>query len=65
MFENATPVYDELPGWEEDISQLNSYDELPDNAKRYIKYLENTTGVTISLVSVGSKRSQTIHLLEA
>ena len=65
VFENATPVYDELPGWEEDISQLNSYDELPDNAKRYIKYLENTTGVTISLVSVGSKRSQTIHLLEA
>ena len=64
IFSNATPVYDELPGWEEDISQLNSYDELPANAKGYIKYLENITGVPISLVSVGSKRSQTIHLLE-
>lgn len=64
IFATAKPVYDELPGWEEDISQLTSYDELPDNAKRYIKYLANTTGVPIKLVSVGSKRSQTIHLLE-
>ena len=64
IFANATPVYDELPGWEEDISQMSSYDELPDNAKRYAKYLANTMGVPISLISVGSKRSQTIHLLE-
>ncbi len=64
VFATATPVYDELPGWEEDISQLTSFDDLPDNAKRYIKYLANTTGVPINMVSVGSKRSQTIHLLE-
>ena len=59
----AEPVYEELPGWDEDISQISSYEDLPLNAKRYIQYIADKTGVKISLVSVGSKRKQTIHLL--
>ena len=63
-FSNAKPIYDELPGWESDISNCTNFDELPQNAKSYVKYISNILGVRISLVSVGSKRNQTIHLLE-
>ncbi len=63
-FESCTPIYDELPGWEEDISQTTSYDQLPENAKKYIEYLVGKTKVNITLVSVGSRRKQTIHLLQ-
>lgn len=63
-FSEAKPVYDELPGWETDISNCTNFDDLPQNAKSYVKYISNILGVRISLVSVGSKRKQTIHLLE-
>lgn len=63
-FAAAEPIYEELPGWKEDISQMTSFGELPENAKRYIDYIAQKTGVKISLVSVGSRRKQTIHLLE-
>ena len=63
-FSEAKPIYDELPGWQTDISQLTDFDDLPLNAKSYVKYISNILGVRISLVSVGSKRKQTIHLLE-
>ena len=63
-FESCTPIYDELPGWEDDISQTTSYDQLPENAKKYIEYLVGKTKVNITLVSVGSRRKQTIHLLQ-
>jgi adenylosuccinate synthase len=62
-FSEAKPIYDELPGWCEDISQVTHFEKLPLNAKNYIKYISNILGVRISLVSVGSKRLQTIHLL--
>ncbi|MBT5855805.1 adenylosuccinate synthase [bacterium] len=64
-FSQAEPVYDELPGWQEDISQMTDYDQLPQNAKNYVKYIENIVGVRTSMISVGSNRLQTIHLLEA
>ena len=63
-FSEAKPIYDELPGWETDISDLTNFDDLPQNAKSYVKYISNILGVRISLVSVGSRRNQTIHLLE-
>ena len=46
------------------ISHHANFDDLPQNAKSYVKYISNILGVRISLVSVGSKRKQTIHLLE-
>lgn len=64
VFSKCTPIYDEMPGWEEDISQMTSYDELPVNAKNYVKYVSNLAGVPISMISVGSRRRQTIHLLK-
>ena len=54
------PVYDELPGWKEDISQVTSYDELPTNAKDYLQQASEIVGVPIGLVSVGRRRDQTL-----
>lgn len=54
------PVYVELPGWKEDISNLKTYEELPLNAKNYVKKIEEITGVPVGVISVGPDRSQTI-----
>ncbi len=54
------PVYKEFPGWKEDISKLNSYEDLPENLKQYIKFIEEEVGVEIAIVSVGPDRDQTI-----
>lgn len=56
------PVYEELDGWREDITKVKSYDELPQNAKKYLKRLEELIGVPITIISVGPDREQTIIL---
>lgn len=58
--EKCEPVFEELPGWQEDITQVTSYDQLPDNAKNYLKRIEELTKVKISIVSVGPDRKQTL-----
>ncbi|QDP86326.1 adenylosuccinate synthase [Chryseobacterium sp. SNU WT5] len=57
---NYEPMYEELEGWTEDITQARSYDELPANAKKYIEFIENYLGINVYLVSVGPERSQNI-----
>lgn len=58
---HAKPLFEELPGWKGiDISGCRAYDELPENARAYIERIEELTGGRISIVSVGSDRSQTI-----
>ena len=64
-FTSAKPIYEEHPGWTEDISSLTDFDALPENAKDYVRHIELVSGVRIGMVSVGSKRDQTIHLLQA
>ena len=64
VYSNCTPVYEDLQGWDEDISQLTDFDELPDAAKRYVDYIVEKTGVKITMVSVGTRRRQTIHLIK-
>ena len=54
------PIYEELEGWTEDITKVRSYDELPENAKKYIEFIENYLGINVYLVSVGPERSQNI-----
>ncbi len=56
------PIYEEVPGWEETISGMTSYDELPANCRRYIERLSEVTGIAIGIVSVGPRRDQTIIL---
>ena len=57
---NYEPIYEELEGWTEDITKVRSYDELPQNAKKYIEFIENYLGINVYLVSVGPERSQNI-----
>ncbi len=59
-FHHAKPVYEELPGWKCDISACRSFEELPQQAKDYVSYLEELAGVPISIVTVGADRDQTI-----
>ena len=56
QFGAVEPVYMELPGWTEDISECTCFEDLPTNAKRYLHKLEQLTGVPISWVGVGPDR---------
>ncbi|HSL08508.1 MAG TPA: adenylosuccinate synthase [Pseudonocardiaceae bacterium] len=59
---HAVPVYEELPGWWEDLSQCRTLDELPTNARAYVQRLEELCGARISAIGVGPGRDQTIAL---
>jgi adenylosuccinate synthase len=59
------PLYDDMPGWTEDISAALTYEDLPENARAYVERLEDLLGVDISAVSVGPGREQTIFREEA
>jgi len=63
-FHHAKPIYEFLPGWSEDISNARSLDQLPTNAKAYVRYLEEISGAQISAVGVGPERDQTISVRE-
>ena len=56
--DNLLPVIDIVPGWQQDISHCRSYDELPDNAKRYIETIEKLLDHEIQFISVGAERNQ-------
>ncbi|MFI9811083.1 adenylosuccinate synthase [Saccharothrix variisporea] len=57
---HAVPVYEELPGWFEDISHCRTFEELPANARAYVEHLESISGARISAIGVGPGRDQTI-----
>jgi adenylosuccinate synthase len=59
--ETFQPVYTDLPGWDEDIRNARTKEELPAAARRYVERIERETGVPVSLVSVGSEREEIIH----
>lgn len=59
-FHHAKPVYEELPGWTEDISGARSIEDLPPNAQAYVRYLEELSGAPISAIGVGQDRDATI-----
>ncbi|MGV9327961.1 adenylosuccinate synthase [Streptosporangium sandarakinum] len=61
-FHHAKPVYEEFPGWQEDISGATSFDELPPNAQAYVRALEEMSGARISAIGVGPGRTQTLQL---
>ena len=60
--EHAVPVYESLPGWEADLSSARTLSALPEAARRYIERIEKDAGCPIVLVSVGSRRDETIAL---
>ena len=59
-FHHAVPIYEELPGWWEDISGARTLDDLPPNARAYVHAVEEMSGARISAVGVGPARDQTV-----
>lgn len=62
--QNAVPVYEELPGWNEDITGVRSRDELPENAQRYLHRVEELIGVPLYTFAVGPSNEQTNVLFD-
>jgi adenylosuccinate synthase len=58
----ATPVYKEIDGWKEDLTQIREINEIPEKLMAYIKYLEKELGVPVKYLSVGPDRKQTLIL---
>ena len=56
----CTPVYEEMPGWKCDTTKCRSYDELPENAKKYLQKMAELVDVKIGMISIGAKRDQSI-----
>lgn len=60
--ESVKPVYETLPGWDEDIRLFESRADLPEAAEKYLAFVEDYLDVDIKIVSTGPKRSETIEV---
>ncbi|XOD69080.1 MAG: adenylosuccinate synthase [Flavobacteriales bacterium AspAUS03] len=60
VLERVQPVYTELPGWQEDISQITQYEDLPIHCKCYLKFIEDQIGLKAAIISIGPDRCQNI-----
>ncbi len=61
-YEQCQPVIEEMAGWSEPTAGVTNYDDLPENAKKYIHRLEELVGVKITVISTGAERDETIVL---
>lgn len=58
--DRCNPVYIDMPGWTEDITQVTTFEDLPVNAQNYVKKIEELAGIPVATISVGPDREQTI-----
>jgi adenylosuccinate synthase len=56
------PIYEDVPGWSDSTAGVRDYEQLPENAQRYIKHIEETVGAPIDIISTGRDRAETIVL---
>jgi adenylosuccinate synthase len=63
-FHHATPIYEYLDGWWEDITHAKEFADLPKNAQAYVRALEGMIGAPVSAIGVGPRRDQTLQLRE-
>ena len=61
LLKKAKPVYETLPGWKTDIRGIKNYDDLPENCRRYIEFIEKEIGVPVKMVSNGPGRHEIIY----
>ncbi len=61
LLEKSKPVYKTLPGWKQDIRGIKTYEELPENCRNYIEFIEKEIGYPITMVSNGPSRSDIIY----
>ena len=59
--ENVEVGYEEMPGWKEDISKVKNFEDLPENAKNYVRRIEELTGTEVAFIGVGPKREDMIN----
>ncbi|MCL2353774.1 MAG: adenylosuccinate synthase [Defluviitaleaceae bacterium] len=62
QLDRAKPVYEMLPGFKEDIRHIRNFDDLPENAKNYVRFIEKQVGLPITLLSNGPKRDEIVNL---
>jgi adenylosuccinate synthase len=60
QFHHAKPIYEMMPGWDEDISNARKFEDLPVNAQKYVEFLEKISGAPMSAIGVGQHRDATI-----
>ena len=56
------PIYETMPGWDEKLAGVRTFDEMPENAKRYVRRVEEISGVPVTCISVGADRGETVLL---
>ena len=61
VLSDLKPVYETLPGWDDDITNCKTFEELPANAQAYVKYIEDNLKAPVALIGVGADRNQTIN----
>jgi len=64
VLQECQPVYEELPGWQEDITGAGSLEDLPPSCRAYIRRVEELAGVPVKLIAVGPRRDQTIEIAD-
>jgi adenylosuccinate synthase len=62
VLESLTPIYEDLPGWSERLTDLRSLDALPENARRYVERIEQLVNIPVKMISVGAGREETIFI---
>lgn len=62
ILEKCTPVYEEVEGWCAPTTEITNYDDLPENAKKYVEYLCSITDAKLGILSVGPKRESTLRV---
>lgn len=62
ILSEVEPVYETIPGWDEELTGINEWDQLPRNAQAYVRRVEELVGVPVALVGVGRRREETILL---
>ena len=64
VLEKCVPVYEEMDGWKSQTTDTQKWEDLPENAQKYIKRLSDLIKTSVDIISVGSERSQTIFVKE-
>jgi len=60
--DRVKPIYVELPGWKTDLTGIKNQEEFPDALRNYIRFIEEETGIPVTIASVGPNREQTIMI---
>jgi adenylosuccinate synthase len=62
LFHEAEPIWEQLPGWSDELGDVRSFEDLPKEAQQYVRFIEELSGVPVSIVGVGPAREQSIRV---